>query len=104
VHGMTLHYLDIVELDVREAKNWYKHQRSGLEKEFAKEVKRSILKLQKNPLGYEVKYRNVRTAFTEIFPYAIHFYIDQPHKQIVIIAIIHQSRNPTLPYGRSVNV
>jgi plasmid stabilization system protein ParE len=68
--------------------------KTGLEKNFASEVKRCILRLQKNPIAYEVKYRNVRTAFTEIFPYAVHFYIDK--KRIVIIAIIHQSRNPTL--------
>jgi len=74
-----------------------------LDKEFAKEVKKCIQRLQKNPLGYEVKYRNVRTAFTEVFPYAVHFYINQADKQIVIIAIIHPSRNPTLSYSRSVN-
>ena len=77
---LTLHYLEVVKLDVREAKDWYKRQRPGLDKEFAKEVKKCIQRLQKNPLGYEVKYRNVRTAFTEIFPYAVHFYINQPNK------------------------
>ncbi len=101
--ALTLHYFDVVKVDVIEAKAWYKHQKSGLEKEFAREVKKCILRLQKNPLGYEVKYRNVRTAFTDIFPYAVHFYIDQPKTQIVIIAIVHQSRNPVLPYDRSVN-
>jgi len=101
--ALTLHYFDVVKVDIIEAKDWYKHQRPGLEKEFSREVKRCIQRLQKNPLGYEVKYRNVRTAFTEVFPYAVHFYIDEATKQIVIIAIIHQRRDPRLTYDRSVD-
>jgi plasmid stabilization system protein ParE len=74
-----------------------------LDKEFASEVKKCIQRVQKNPLSYEVKYRNVRTAFTEVFPYAVHFYINEAKNQIVIIAIIHQRRDPLLPYDRSVD-
>jgi plasmid stabilization system protein ParE len=92
--ALTLHYFDAVKIDVIEAKAWYKLQQPGLEKKFATEVKTCILRLQKNPLGYQVKYRNIRTAFTEVFPYAVHFYIEEAKKQIVIIAIIHQRRNP----------
>jgi plasmid stabilization system protein ParE len=99
----SLYYLDIVKSDINEAKDWYKNQKPGLDKHFAQEVKRSILRLQKNPLGYEIKYRNIRTAFTDVFPYAVHFFIDHPTKQIIIIAIIHQTRNPSLGYKRSLD-
>lgn len=71
-----MQYFDDVRWDISEAKDWYKNQKPGLEKDFAREVKKTILRLQKNPIGYEIKYRNVRTAFTDIFPYAVHFYID----------------------------
>lgn len=90
----SIHYFDLVKSDVREAKEWYKNEKPGLDKDFAREVKKCILRLQQNPLGYEIKYKNIRTAFTETFPYAIHFYFDKSANQIVIIAIIHQSRNP----------
>jgi len=99
--GFTLHYFEVVKLDIIEAKDWYKKQKDGLEKDFAIEVKKCIQNLQRTPLGYEVKYRNVRTAFTKVFPYAVHFYVDEIKKQIVIIAIIHQSRNPALSYNRN---
>ncbi len=99
----NLDYLDVVKSDICEAKDWYKNQKTGLDRDFAREVKKSILRLQKNPLNYEVKYRNVRTAFTEVFPYAVHFYFDQAARQIVIIAIIHQSRDPLSSYNRSLN-
>ncbi|MFI5139463.1 MAG: type II toxin-antitoxin system RelE/ParE family toxin [Sphingobacteriales bacterium] len=98
--ALSLHYYDAVKIDLIEAKSWYKNQKAGLEKDFAREVKACLQRLQKNPLHYEIKYRHVRTAFTAIFPYAIHFYIDDTKQQIVIIAIIHQSRNPALPYNR----
>lgn len=89
--ALAVHYFDEVKADIVEAKDWYKSQKPGLERDFAREVKRSILRLQKNPDGYELKYKNVRTAFTDIFPYAIHFYIDNSTDQLVIIAIVHQS-------------
>jgi plasmid stabilization system protein ParE len=98
--AFSLHYYDAVKTDLTEAKDWYKKQNPGLEKRFALEVKSCIYRLQKNPLNYEIKYRNVRTAFTAIFPYAVHFYVNAPKKQIVIIAIVHQSRNPALPDNR----
>jgi plasmid stabilization system protein ParE len=100
---LSLHYYDIVKLDLIEAKDWYKNQKPGLEKNFAQEVKNCIHRIQKNPLIYEVKYKNVRTAFTAIFPYAVHFYINESKQQIVIIAIIHQSRDPALSYNRAKN-
>lgn len=96
----SIHYFDIVKYDIKEAKDWYRHQKTGFEKEFFKEVKKNILKLKTNPLGYEAKYKNIRTAFTDIFPFAIHFYIDKPAQQLVIIAIIHQSRQPLLSEKR----
>lgn len=98
--AFTLYYLDTVKSDIREAKDWYRNQKHGLEKDFVREVKRCILRLQENPFAYEVKYRNVRTAFTEVFPYAIHFYIDETAKSVVVIAIIHQTRNPKISGNR----
>ncbi|MDN3582664.1 type II toxin-antitoxin system RelE/ParE family toxin [Mucilaginibacter flavus] len=97
----SLHYLDIVKVDLVEAKDWYKNQKPGLEKQFSREVKACIARLQKNPLGYEIKYKNVRTAFTDVFPYAIHFFVNQSINQIVIIAVVHQTRNPLLADKRS---
>ncbi len=96
----SLYYYDVVKIDLIEAKKWYKKHQPGLEIRFAAEVKDCFKRLQNNPLNYEIKYKNVRTAFTAIFPYAIHFYLDDAKQLIVIIGIIHQSRNPDLSYNR----
>jgi len=93
-------YFDEAKRDVKEAKAWYRKQQKGLEKRFADAVKNVILHLKERPSVYGVRYKNVRIAHAEVFPYAIHFYIDEPNKMIVIIAVLHNSRNPDLPFRR----
>ena len=93
-------YYDAVKLDIQDAKDWYYKQQKGLEKRFADDVKACITRLQKNPYHYEVKYKKVRTALCTIFPYAIHFYLDEFEQQLVIIAIVHQHRDPNVAQSR----
>ena len=50
-----LFYYDAVKTDIIEAKDWYKKQSDGLEKQFVIEVKHCIKRLQKAPLIYEIK-------------------------------------------------
>jgi len=95
-----LAYYDAVKLDVSNAKDWYRKRQKGLEKRFADDVKKCINRLQKNPYHYEIKYRQVRTALCAIFPYAIHFYVDEAAGQLVIIAIVHQHRDPDISLNR----
>lgn len=86
-------YFDEVENDLAEARIWYKSMGKGLEKRFAKAVKEAILKLQRVPTAYAIRYKNIRIAYPVVFPYAIHFYVDKEKSLIVIIAIIHAHRN-----------
>jgi hypothetical protein len=95
-----LYYYAEVTQDVREAKKWYREQLEGLDRRFAEDVKLSINRLQKNPLNYEIKYKNIRIVYCDIFPYAIHFYMNETEKQLVIIAIVHQHRNPEYSKNR----
>jgi len=95
-----LAYYDYVKQDVREAKNWYFKQQPGLEKRFAEDVKQTLDRMKLNPRHYEIKYRNVRTALCHTFPYAIHFYINEIAGELVIIAIVHQHRDPDFAQDR----
>lgn len=96
----SLNYFEDALQDVKEAKTWYKEQQSGLDKQFAHSIKSTILFVQRNPFAFAVRYRNIRVAFPKKFPYGIHFYIDENIQQIVIIAIIHNKRNPKLTTTR----
>jgi len=60
---------------------------------FFSAVKEAVSFLIKMPSAYVPRYKNVRIAHTKIFPYNIHFYIDEGKKQIIITGIVHNKRN-----------
>ena len=89
-------YFEQVFIDVQEAKIWYKDQKEGLEIEFASAIENAIKQIIKMPTAYSPRYKNVRIAHPKIFPYNIHFYIDEDNKTIVFTAIVHNKRNPSI--------
>ena len=73
-----MEYKTIIQLeaakDFKKAKLWYKRTKvAGLPQRFSNAVRTTITNLQKYPTAYAVRYKNVRIAHTEKFPYAIHF-------------------------------
>ena len=80
------------ENDIRNAKKHYKDQQAGLEKRFALALKETINYIIENPLLFEVKYRNIRVAFTKVFPFGVHYHFDDNNK-ITILTILHTSKN-----------
>ena len=93
-------YLDEVENDIATAKQWYAEQQKGLDMRFTAAVKEILSNILKMPSAYAVRYRNVRIAHTKIFPYNVHFYIDESKAQVVIIGIIHNKRSNALFLNR----
>ena len=91
----VLSYFDEVKDDIKAAKLWYYNQNPGsnLEERFADAIKEKILKLQKNPFIYYPVFENIRIAHPKIFPYGIHFIIDESKKEILIVAILHNKQN-----------
>ena len=87
-------YFDEVEIDIEESRSCYKATDKKLEERFIEAIENTITRLQAWPKAYAVRYKNVRIAHPPIFPYAIHFYIDDIEDTIVIIAIIHGRRHP----------
>ena len=93
-------YLDEVQIDIFIAKQWYAEQQKGLDTKFAASVKETLSNILEMPLIYAVRYKNVRIAHTKIFPYSIHFYIDETKAQVVIIGIVHNRRNDAISLDR----
>ena len=87
--------------DIREAAIWYNAKQKGLGKRFVREVREKVLFIQKNPKACNVKYDNVRTAVLNIFPYMIHYVVDDKNKTVIISAVLHTSRNPEIWERRS---
>ena len=44
------------------------------------------------PVSYAIRYKSIRIAYPKVFPYNIHFYIDEIDNIIVITAIVHNKR------------
>jgi hypothetical protein len=80
-----------VKNDILQAKYWYKNQQKGLEKRFAIEVKNTLNYLVNNPLLFQIKYKTVRIAYTEVFPYSVHYHLDEIEKSIKILGVFHTS-------------
>jgi mRNA-degrading endonuclease RelE of RelBE toxin-antitoxin system len=93
-------YLDEVEKDIAMAKQWYAGQQKELDIRFAAAVKETLSNISKMPTAFAVRYRNIRIAHTKVFPYNVHFYMDETNAQVVIIGIVHNKRKDALSLDR----
>jgi len=81
---------------LREAACWYNKQQQGLGKRFTQQVRQKIALLKKEPYAAAIRYDDVRTAVLDVFPYMIHYNLDEAKKLILISAVLHTRRNPGL--------
>lgn len=65
-------------------------------KRFTTEVQSKVHFMKQNPKASNVRYDDVRTAILNVFPYMIHFSLDEKNKSIIILAVLYTSRNPEL--------
>ncbi len=82
--------------DIEEAARWYDKKQKGLGKRFIGEVREKVNFIKQNPEACNLRYDNVRTAVLNIFPFMIHYIIDEINKYVIITAVLHTSRNPDL--------
>ena len=80
--------------DIKEAAAWYNEQQKGLGKRFREEVKTVIAAILQNPFFASIKYESIRTAACKIFPYSIHYELDEATNIIRVISVFHFSRKP----------
>jgi len=86
--------LPLAKLDISEAADWYNSKQKGLGKRFTNEVRSKILFIRENPKASTVRYDDTHCAVLDIFPFMIHYTIDQPNKTIIVAAVFHTSLNP----------
>jgi len=88
--------LPLAKEDIQEASNWYNTQQKELGKRFIADLRETVHFIRQNPEVLKVRYNSVRTAVLSVFPFMIHFTIDKMNKTIIVVAILHTSRNPEL--------
>ena len=47
-------------------------------------------------MASNVRYDDVRIAVLSIFPYMVHYTVDEPNKTVIVSAVLHTSRDPEL--------
>jgi plasmid stabilization system protein ParE len=88
--------LPLAKEDIREAAKWYNKQQIGLGKRFTAEVREKVHFIRQNPKASNVRYNSVRTAVLNVFPFMVHFTIDEKNKTVIVSAVLHTSRDPEL--------
>ncbi len=88
--------LPLAKEDIRQAALWYNKQQNGLDKRFTAEVREKVHFIRQNPKASNVRYNSVRTAVLNVFPFMVHFTIDEKNKTIIVSAVLHTSRDPEL--------
>lgn len=80
--------------DIKEAQSWYEEQKAGLGASFYEAVKERINFLSDNPYTYPSKYTNIRHGIVTGYPYTVHYLIEEEKKQVIVLGVLHMSRNP----------
>jgi plasmid stabilization system protein ParE len=87
---------NLAKEDLRTSTKWYDTQQKGLGRTFLATVKKNITQIKKHPFIAQIRYFEMHTAVVDTYPYLIHYYIDPDRKAIVIIAVLHTSRDPII--------
>ena len=62
---------DEAKLDILDAYSWYEFQRKGLGWDFELCIEASLNSIQRNPISYQKKYREIHICYISRFPYGI---------------------------------
>lgn len=80
--------------DIREARKWYRKISPLLADDFVAAVGEAINSATERPAAYQLVHRSFRRVILRRFPYSL-FY-DVMGDRLVIVAVLHQARDPEL--------
>ncbi len=75
--------------DIIKAAQWYEHKQHGLGKRFVKEVRNKVNYIKRKPKTIAIRYQDTRCVVLDIFPFMIHFNLDEVLKVVTISAVFH---------------
>ena len=86
--------------DLLESMAWYDDQKDGLGGQFYTAIVETINTIGANPLLFAVRTKSIRPAPVKRFPFFVFYRFEKPRNRVVVLAILHQSRNPKIWKGR----
>ena len=87
-------YHPAVQLETDEIVGYYEAQKKGLGLLFLEVFDLLLQRMQQSPLQFPVIRKSIRKATVRDFPYNVYFRLYK--NQIVVLAILHQKRNPKI--------
>ena len=89
---MTVVLLEIAQLELDEAIDWYAQQAPGLGDALLAEIIRAFKLIAQFPLAWLALGSNTRKCKVNLFPYSVIYSVDE--SDLIVIAIAHQHRKP----------
>lgn len=86
----------VAKLDIEESIEWYNKAQPGLGLRFYKQVQATIKTIRINPLAFAIRYKNTHTAPVKKFPFMVHYFVDSEKETIVVLTVLHTSRDPKI--------
>ncbi len=90
------------ENDLREAFSWYEDRRLGLGYDFLLQVDAGMRFIERNPEVHPLEYKGARKHLIKRFPYKIIYLVEE--EKIIVLAVIHGKRRPSLLKKRLDNI
>lgn len=85
--------LPLAKQDIKEAAQWYNERLPGLGRRFTQHVRQKANFIRQNPKATAIRYDNVRTAVLDVFPYMVHFILDEENQLIIVSAVLSTHQN-----------
>jgi plasmid stabilization system protein ParE len=79
--------------EIENARDYYENNQINLATSFTKEVFSILEIIESNPLLFPVKFKNIREAVINKFPFAVIFEV-LPNDEIIVLSVFHFRRNP----------
>ena len=89
---MKVSFLDVAAQEFAEAREYYDNQRVGLGDEFALEVQQTIGRIVEHPSAWAPLSSRTRRCRMRRFPFGVIYQLRAD--QILIVAILHERRDP----------
>ena len=89
---MYISFLEIAQIELDDAIDFYNYEASGLGDDFLTEVLNALDRINEFPKAWQSCSKRTRRCQTRRFPYGIVYQIRE-HK-ILVIAVAHLHRNP----------
>ena len=86
----TVFLSEEAKFNLQESADYYLKVSANLNQRFEKELDNCITSLKREPFLYQIRYKNIRIAYLENFPFGIHFIIEK--EAILILKILHTKR------------